>query len=148
MLNNLANALWTQFEQQGQQADVDEAISLYRQPLNLRPLQNSERSLSNLASALRTRFAQRSQKNDLDEAISLYRHALKLFPPPHLLRSTILLLHCGPDFRKVVKILISMKQLLFTDKLSTSSFHPIQIDLTHSIILLTHSPADLSKKVS
>ena len=92
MLNNLASALWTRFEQGGQNSDLDEAISLHRQALELflPPHPNRSDSLNNLASVLWTRFEQGGQKSDLDEAISLYRQGLKLRLPPHPLRSSSL----------------------------------------------------------
>jgi hypothetical protein len=89
VLNNLAFALWTQFKQGGQQSDLDEAISLQRQALEL-PHPNQSNSLNNLASALWTRFEQEGQQSDLDEAISLQRQALELQLPPHPNRSNSL----------------------------------------------------------
>ncbi|KIJ95767.1 hypothetical protein K443DRAFT_11119, partial [Laccaria amethystina LaAM-08-1] len=60
VVNNFASALWTRFEQGGQQSDLDEAIYLHRQVLKLllppHPFQSS--SLNNLANALSTRFEQ------------------------------------------------------------------------------------------
>ena len=82
----------TQFQQGGHQSDLDEAISLHRQALELRPSPHPDQSssLNNLAFALLTRFEQRGQQSDLDEAISLHRQALKLQAPPHPNRSSSL----------------------------------------------------------
>jgi tetratricopeptide (TPR) repeat protein len=84
-LLNLGNALMTRFSEGSQQNDLDEAISLQRQALELFPLPHPGFSLSlnNLASALQTRFEQRGQKNDLDEEIHLLRQAVKLQLPHH-----------------------------------------------------------------
>ena len=84
-LNNLANALSTQFRQGGQQGDLNEAISLNRQALELcsPPDPNRPICLRNLASLLWTRLEQGGQQSDLNEAILLYRQALELFLPPH-----------------------------------------------------------------
>ena len=69
--------------------DLDEAISLHREALLLRPASHPNRSasLNNLASSLRTRFEKRGAAIDLDEAISLHRQALILRPAPHPDRS-------------------------------------------------------------
>ena len=85
LLNNLANALRTRFDQLGQREDLDEAISLHRGALELRTAPHPDRpgSLNNLANALRRRFDQLGQREDLDKAISLHRQALELFPAPH-----------------------------------------------------------------
>ncbi|EDR09388.1 uncharacterized protein LACBIDRAFT_318922 [Laccaria bicolor S238N-H82] len=106
VVNNLANALLTRFEQGGQQSDLDEALSLHRQQggqrsdldeaislhrqalkLFLPPHPKQSSSLNNLANALSTRFEQGGQQSDLNEAISLYRQALELRLPPHPLQS-------------------------------------------------------------
>ena len=71
-------------------------------------------------------------------------HAIP-FDPAH---STILQLHCGPDFSKEVSEVILMKPFLCTGKLSSSFFHPIPINPAHSTILLLHCQLDLSKEVS
>src|SRR5882757_6880920 len=80
-LSKLANA---RFEQEGDIIDLDEAISLHRQALELRlPNPNGPDSLNDLGIALLTRFEQGGQKIDLDEAIFLHRQALELRAPPH-----------------------------------------------------------------
>ncbi|KAF8968449.1 hypothetical protein BDZ97DRAFT_2072848 [Flammula alnicola] len=88
-LNDLANALRRHFEQRGASNDLDEAISLHREALGLRPAPRPDRSMSlnNLAYALQTRFEQSGTSNDLDEAILLHREALALLPAPHPNRS-------------------------------------------------------------
>jgi CHAT domain-containing protein len=70
--------------------DLDEAIVLDREALNLRPPGHSDRSLSlsNLAVRLSTRFDQLRATEDLDEAIVLDREALDLRPLGHPLRSS------------------------------------------------------------
>jgi len=70
------------FKQSDEQEDLDEAISLLRDALELRPTGNPNRStsLGNLATVLRHRFQQAGERENLDEAISLHREALALFP--------------------------------------------------------------------
>ena len=84
-LLNLGYALLTRFGERSQQSDLDEAIFLHRQALELFPLPHPGFSLSlnNLASALQIRFEQRGQKNDLDEKIDLLRQAVKFQLPHH-----------------------------------------------------------------
>ena len=84
MFNSLAAALWARFEEGGQQSDLDEAICLQRQALELLlPPHPDQSMLNNLAIKLTTRFEQGGQQSDLDEAISLLRQALELRLPPH-----------------------------------------------------------------
>ena len=61
----------TRSGQSGQREDLDEAISLHREALGLRPAPHPHRSdsLNDLAAALDTRFGQSGQRDDLDEAI-------------------------------------------------------------------------------
>ena len=77
--------MWTRFWKGGQKHDLDEAISLYRQALELQPPPHPNRSssLSNLASVLRIRFEHEGHRIDLDEAISLNREVLNFYLPPH-----------------------------------------------------------------
>jgi hypothetical protein len=79
--------LKSQFVESGQRKDLEEAISLHRNGLKLRPPPNPERlsSLNNLAAALYARFEQSCQRQDLDldEAMSLYREQLELLPSTH-----------------------------------------------------------------
>ncbi|KIM73862.1 hypothetical protein PILCRDRAFT_80603 [Piloderma croceum F 1598] len=88
-LSNLASALRLRFEHSGQCDDLDRAISLYRDLLELLPATRPDRSsdLNNLAAALNIRFNQLGLREDLDEAISFHRDALELRPVPHPDRS-------------------------------------------------------------
>jgi len=94
LLNNLAKALETRFDQQGQQleGDLDNAILLCREALDLRPPPHPERpnSLNTLANALETRFNQQGRQGDLDNAVSLCMQALDLVPPTHVSRYSYL----------------------------------------------------------
>ncbi|KAF8509622.1 CHAT domain-containing protein [Gautieria morchelliformis] len=76
----------------GRHEDLEEAISLHREALELLPAPHPLRSypLHNIASALWTRFKQSGRHEDLEEAISLHREALELRPAPHLFRSSSL----------------------------------------------------------
>ncbi|KAJ7757176.1 hypothetical protein B0H14DRAFT_2634952 [Mycena olivaceomarginata] len=75
-LNNLANALWTRFEDQGNADDIDETVRLHREVLSLLPAGQPGRdvSLTNLANAISLQVAER-QRGDIDEVISLGRHS-------------------------------------------------------------------------
>ncbi|KAJ7939715.1 CHAT domain-containing protein [Mycena leptocephala] len=84
LLNNLANALHTRFEQQGDAKDIDDCITLHKEALDTRPVSDPDRgsSLNNLASAIQTRFIQRGDSKDIDEAVTLHREALEIRPAP------------------------------------------------------------------
>ncbi|KAJ7249065.1 hypothetical protein C8J57DRAFT_1672351 [Mycena rebaudengoi] len=66
-LNNLANAVQTRFEQQGDPKDIDEAIALHREALEI----------------LCTRFEQCNDPKDIGEVIMLHREALEIRAAPH-----------------------------------------------------------------
>ena len=69
----------------GSTEDIDEAILLYRQSVELQPGYHSDRSLSlnNLGVALSLRFTKSNRMEDLDEALLCHRDVLKLQPWPH-----------------------------------------------------------------
>jgi len=73
------------FQQSGELSDLDEAISLHRDVLELLSTGHPDRSTSfnNLASLLTTRFHQSGEREDVDEAISLQRDAFELLPEGH-----------------------------------------------------------------
>ena len=75
----------TQFERSSQLKDLEEAISLHREALDLLLASHPRRSgsLNNLASASKTRFELSGHLEDLEEAISLHRGALESFPVLH-----------------------------------------------------------------
>jgi tetratricopeptide (TPR) repeat protein len=70
-------------------ADMDEAVSLSRAVLDLRPSSHPDRSgaLNTLGNALWERYCRTGAMADLEEAISLYCGALELRPSPHPDRS-------------------------------------------------------------
>ncbi|KAJ6569031.1 hypothetical protein B0H19DRAFT_1065813 [Mycena capillaripes] len=78
-------ALLARFGQQGGSKDIEEAIKLHREALDLCPTPHPERcgSLNNLANAVHTRFEHRG---DL-KVLELHRKALALCAPPHPGRS-------------------------------------------------------------
>jgi hypothetical protein len=86
-LNGQATVLLTQFEKEGKQSDLGDAIAFFTKALRLcpAPLPDRSMSLNNLATALWTRFEQEGHKSDLDNSISLHREALTLcsryYPP-------------------------------------------------------------------
>ncbi|KAF7982225.1 hypothetical protein HWV62_29426 [Athelia sp. TMB] len=84
-LNSLGIASLDRFEQSGQIADLEQAISYHRGALELRPLgdRSHSASLSNLATVLKARFLQTGQIADLEQAIRLHRRALNLRPLGH-----------------------------------------------------------------
>ncbi|KAF8123340.1 hypothetical protein EV363DRAFT_1548509 [Boletus edulis] len=84
-LNTLAKSLSTRYDQLRAMADLDEAIVLGREALELRPQGHPDRSLSlnTLAKSLSTRYDQLRAMADLDEAIVLGREALELRPQGH-----------------------------------------------------------------
>ena len=79
-LNNLALDLSTRCTQLGEPQDLDTAIVLHREALELRPKGHPLRpsSLASLASHLSTRCERLARMEDLDEAIMLNREALSL----------------------------------------------------------------------
>jgi len=92
ILSNLGGALNEKFDRFGQLKDLDEAISLHHEALDLRPTAHPDRSISlnNLAIALYTRFKQLGRGEDLDKAILLHRSALDLRAVSHPDRSITL----------------------------------------------------------
>ncbi|KAJ6527732.1 CHAT domain-containing protein, partial [Mycena capillaripes] len=91
-LNNLASALRSQFEQQGESKDIAEAIKLHREALEICHAFHPDRStfLDNLGIAVLTQFKQKGDPKDLDEAIELHREALHIHTAPHPSRSSSL----------------------------------------------------------
>ena len=75
----------TRYDQLGALGDLEEAIPLQRDALELRPPGHPNRpsSLINLARCLSTRYDQLSAMGDLEEAIILQREALELCPTGH-----------------------------------------------------------------
>jgi len=92
-LYNLASALLVRFEQGGD-ADLDQAVSLFRQAIKLQAPTHPHRSssLSGLAKALGIRFERNGDRVDLDDAISLNKQSLELEPSSHAGRSRSLFL--------------------------------------------------------
>ncbi|PPR00664.1 hypothetical protein CVT26_012321 [Gymnopilus dilepis] len=73
------------FDQSSRQVDLNEAILMHQQALELHPSAHSNHSLSlnNLASVLEARFQQSGRQADLDDAILMLQEALELRPAPH-----------------------------------------------------------------
>ncbi|KAJ2931490.1 hypothetical protein H1R20_g5636, partial [Candolleomyces eurysporus] len=84
-IHALANIVYNRARHTGSLADLDEAIGLYREALELRQLHNPDRpsSLAYLANGLLDRYWRIGTMADLEEAIVLYRQALMLRPFPH-----------------------------------------------------------------
>ena len=83
--NSLADILYTRFEELGQMSDLEEALSLYRDALELRPQGHPDRALSlgNIANCIQARASRLGALADLDEALALYRDTLELLPQWH-----------------------------------------------------------------
>jgi hypothetical protein len=66
----------------GQHADLDQAMLLHGQALELRPSGHPNRSVSldNLANTFQMRFEQSGQLGDLNQVVMLYKQALELHP--------------------------------------------------------------------
>ena len=88
-LNNLAYHLSYRYRQLGAVQDLDEAIALDREVVDLRPQGHPDRptSLNNLACSFSFRYKQLGGMQDLDKAIVLDREALDLRPQGHPDRS-------------------------------------------------------------
>jgi tetratricopeptide (TPR) repeat protein len=86
-LTDLARALQARFNLNGEPADLDRAVGLYRDGLDGLPLSHINRNLLSisLADALRLRFEKQRQPDvlDLDMAIEILREVLALLPAPH-----------------------------------------------------------------
>ncbi|KAG1886815.1 CHAT domain-containing protein [Suillus fuscotomentosus] len=98
-LKNLVNVLTSRFDHQGNDEDMDQAITLDREALALCPVGNDEDldqaitllrealamhpSLNNLAALLSSRFDRRGNDEDLDQAITLLKEVLALHPVGH-----------------------------------------------------------------
>ncbi|KAJ7208680.1 tetratricopeptide repeat-containing protein [Mycena pura] len=80
LLNSLGTALHVRFEQRQNPKDLDEALELHAEALEIRAAPHSYRSMSltNLANAFRIRFTLRKDPEDLDKATELHREALEL----------------------------------------------------------------------
>ena len=91
-MSGLASALWFRFERTGSMVDLNEAISMDRETLFLRPTPHPDRflSLANLGTQLWGRFRRTGSMADLEEAILMHRESLSLCPTPHPSRCTSL----------------------------------------------------------
>ncbi|KAJ7082505.1 hypothetical protein C8R44DRAFT_753768 [Mycena epipterygia] len=83
-LTNLANVLHERFQTRGDAGDLDSAIELHREALDLHPSPHPERgrSLNNVVTVLGKLFQTRGDAGDLDNAIELHREALDFYPAP------------------------------------------------------------------
>jgi CHAT domain-containing protein len=82
---SLADLLYNRFEQRGAISDLDEALALTRNALELRTQGHPDRAtlLGNIAFYLYSRFEQLETLSDLNEALALARNALELCPQGH-----------------------------------------------------------------
>ena len=85
LIVNLADLLYIRFEQRGAISDLDEALALARNALELRPQGHPHRaiSLGIIALYLHARFEQLGILSDLEEALALERNALELYSQGH-----------------------------------------------------------------
>ncbi|KAF8171572.1 CHAT domain-containing protein [Mycena galopus ATCC 62051] len=91
-LGNLATAFQERFKKQGNLKDIEDAIKLHTEALELQsPLHpNRSTSLNNLALAILTRFDHCGDPDDIEKAIKLNKEALQLRSHPNPDRGTIL----------------------------------------------------------
>ncbi|KAI5988773.1 hypothetical protein EDD15DRAFT_2198856 [Pisolithus albus] len=86
-LYNLAYVVCERYEKERTIDDLNEAVTLYRHVLELRPVEDEKSSrsasLHNLAFCLGCRYDELGAVDDLEEAIKLEREALALRPPGH-----------------------------------------------------------------
>ena len=89
MMSKRADLLYTRFKQGGAISDLEEALALERNVLELRPQGHPDRarSLETLAISLYTRFQQLGTFSDLEEALALGRNVVKLRPQGHPARA-------------------------------------------------------------
>ncbi|KAI0043455.1 TPR-like protein [Auriscalpium vulgare] len=85
IVDDLADALWTQFHELGRISDLEEAIQLYRELIKMRPLDHPDRpkNLHDLGITLHDRFEQLGRMPDLEEAIMFHREAMNSRPLGH-----------------------------------------------------------------
>ncbi|KAJ2918156.1 hypothetical protein MD484_g2224, partial [Candolleomyces efflorescens] len=85
LIHSLALVTQMRANHGGTLVELEEAVSLNRAALKLRPLSHPDRSqsLRTLGDALMGRYGRKGRMNDLEEAITLYREELKLQPSPH-----------------------------------------------------------------
>jgi len=88
-LNNLAHSVKTRFEQYGKDEDLEEAIVLQREALELRPPghPNHSQSLMLLGSMFLATFSHFGRHDNLHQAMSLYAKATHNALQPSLLKS-------------------------------------------------------------
>ncbi|KAG6332358.1 hypothetical protein ID866_6730 [Astraeus odoratus] len=81
-----------QYRSGGKIGDLDGAISLNEQGLELYPVGHADRppSLANLANCIYARYQPQAALGDLEEAISLHQQALEFYPVGHQNRSSSL----------------------------------------------------------
>lgn len=84
-LNNLLVSLCARYMDQNSKADLDEAITLATESLELQPAKGHMwmTVLHNLAFALGARFGHDGRREDLDDAITYHRQALELGAQPN-----------------------------------------------------------------
>jgi hypothetical protein len=85
MLNNLALALQTRYDELHVIEDLNEAIDWYHESLRLQQLDHPGRhvTLRNLSSALCSRFTQTEENQDVQEAITLCQESLEALSSLH-----------------------------------------------------------------
>ena len=81
----VSNSFITRFEHLGQLNDLEDAISRYREAVDLTPDGHPDKPsrLDNLGNSFISRFEQLGQLNDLEDAISRHREAVDLTPDGH-----------------------------------------------------------------
>ena len=144
-MSGLARALWYRFERTGSMVDLNEAISMDREALSLRPTSHPDRplSLNNLGLRLWDRFRRTGSMamTDLEEAISIHRESLSLCPTPHPQRSFSLVNLASALFDRFEQtdLMTDLEEVIccFVNPYPSVP-HLIHIILTHSVTLQSH----------
>jgi tetratricopeptide (TPR) repeat protein len=92
ILNNLGVVLGTRFQQSGDLADIDGAITIYRKAVEVAPASHPDRVmfLANLGNSLGNRIDRTDNPIDLDDYIAAYRSAAEAAAADHPHRTGIL----------------------------------------------------------
>ena len=140
----LAIRLTTRYDKLGVMEDLNEAVVLDREALDLRPKGHPDRamSLNNLAIDLIIRYEQLWGVEDLDEAIVLVREALDLRPQGHPARSRSLndlQLQDKEELFTLYTQLVHAPQIVSSNDLSAAkAWVRAAEDFQHPTMLLAH----------
>ncbi|THU81426.1 hypothetical protein K435DRAFT_873357 [Dendrothele bispora CBS 962.96] len=100
-LINLGSALFCRFERFGELGDIENAILVNQQAVDLTPDHNAAKAgwLSNLGIAFQERFKRLGKLEDLENAVLVLQKAVDLNPDGHVVKATVLA-NLGVAFEK------------------------------------------------